>query len=181
MKRVLFVTVLLSILLPAADVMAADGQVEKLPAEKKESAIRQELKNHFKFYGFMRNYFAFDTRESVASIGDLFYYLPKDRDMNADGSQDLNQQTSFRFLSLTTRLGVDVSGYQVGRTKFGAKVETDFYAGVTGTTGTAQLRLRQAYATIGWDGLSMGRNTEQTASVYLKLGQAWHPVAADQP
>ena len=181
MKRVLFVTVLLSILLPAADVMAADGHVEKLPAEKKESAIRQELKNHFKFYGFMRNYFAFDTRESVASIGDLFYYLPKDRDMNADGSQDLNQQTSFRFLSLTTRLGVDVSGYQVGRTKFGAKVETDFYAGVTGTTGTALLRLRQAYATIGWDGLSMGRNTEQTASVYLKLGQAWHPVAADQP
>ena len=33
MKRVLFVTVLLSILLPAADVMAADGQVEKLPAD----------------------------------------------------------------------------------------------------------------------------------------------------
>ena len=114
-----------------------------------ESGVKKEFKNHFKFYGFIRNYFAVDTRESVAGTGDLFYYLPKDVNMNEDGSQDLNQQASFRFLSLTSRLGVDVSGYQVGRTKFGAKVETDFYAGLSNKiNGTAQLRLRQAYMTV---------------------------------
>lgn len=154
-----------AIILSTAAVNAADGETE----------------NHFKFYGFVRNFFAFDTRESVAGTGDLFYYLPKDVDMNSDGTQDLNARSSFRFLALTTRLGVDVTGYQVGRTKFGAKVETDFYAGLTGSTGTAQLRLRQAYATIGWDNLGMGRNSDATASVVLKLGQAWHPIAADQP
>lgn len=150
-----------------------------LDAETKGSAVKDELKNHFQFYGFVRNFFAFDTRESVASLGDLFYYLPKDVDMNEDGSQDLNARSSFRFLALTTRLGVDVSGYKVGRTSFGAKVETDFYAGITGVSGTAQLRLRQAYMTIGWDGLDLGR--ESKAAVSLKLGQAWHPMAADQP
>ena len=46
----------------------------------------------------------------------------------------------------------------------GAKIETDFYAGVSGVTGTAQLRLRQAYVTFGYDDL------------YFKVGQAWHPM-----
>ena len=148
-------------------------------AEDAAAPVREELKNNFKFYGFIRNFFAFDTRESVASLGDLFYYLPKDVAMNEDGSQDLNAQTSFRFLALTSRLGVDVSGYKVGRTSFGAKVETDFYAGLTGSSGTAQLRLRQAYMTVGWDNLKMARDGK--AAVTLKLGQAWHPMAADQP
>ena len=47
------------------------------------SAFAQEQpQNHFKFYGFIRNYFAFDTRESVSGTGNLFYYLPKDRSMS---------------------------------------------------------------------------------------------------
>ena len=142
-------------------------------------------KNHFKFYGFIRNYFAFDTRESNAGTGDLFYYLPLDKNMNEDGSQDLNAQPSFRFLSLTSRVGVDVYGYHVGKTDFGAKVEADFYAGLsnavggTKINGTAQLRLRQAYLTIGWNDLPL--TDKSKASVSLKLGQAWHPLAADQP
>lgn len=152
---------------------------------KGEEGVKEGPENHFRFYGFVRNFFAFDTRESVAGTGDLFYYLPKDRDMNENGSEDLNAQPSFRFLSLTSRLGVDVNGYKVGRTSFGAKVETDFYAGLTSSSastkinGTAQLRLRQVYMTIGWDDLKLGK--ENRASVALKIGQAWHPMAADQP
>lgn len=147
--------------------------------EEAGSAVKNEPENHFKFYGFVRNFFAFDTRESVSSLGDLFYYLPKDVAMNEDGSQDLNARTSFRFLALTSRLGVDVYGYRIGKTDFGAKVETDFYAGITGVSGTAQLRLRQAYMTIGWKDLRLGRDGR--AAVDLKIGQAWHPMAADQP
>lgn len=153
-----------------------------VPAEagehKKDEGQKKEYSNHFKFYGFIRNFFAYDTRESVAGTGDLFYWVPKDRNLNELG-EDLNQQSSFRFLAITSRLGVDVSGYQVGRTKFGAKVETDFYAGLTGSTGTATLRLRQAYATIGWDHLPMAGEAE--AAVKLTVGQAWHPMSADQP
>ena len=156
------------------------------------SETEKAPKNNFKFYGFVRNYFVFDSRESVSGTGDLFYYLPKDVKMK-DGI-DINDQASFRFLSLTSRLGVDVSGYNIGNVHFGAKIEGDFYAGLSNSSnsnagtyfpgntkisGTAQARLRQAFATITWKDLPMGE--ENKASVGLKIGQAWHPMAADHP
>lgn len=151
---------------------------------KEASPVKEHLQSHFKFYGFIRNFFAFDTRESTAGTGDLFYYLPKDKKLNEIGD-DLNAMPSFRFLALTSRVGVDVSGYQVGSTSFGAKIEADFYSGLSSSAtsskinGTAQLRLRQAYVTIGWKELPM--SGEAKAAVSLKIGQAWHPMAADQP
>ncbi len=155
------------------------------------SASAQESKNNFKLYGFIRNYFAFDSRESVSGTGDLFYYMPKDVKMK-DGI-DLNDQSSFRYLSLTSRLGVDVTGYHIGNTHFSAKIEGDFYSGLASASGasagdyfpgnskiggTAAARLRQAYATVTWKELPMGAGT---ASVALKMGQAWHPMGADMP
>ncbi len=157
-------------------------------AEKAES----NLKNNFKFYGFIRNYFIYDSRESVSGTSDLFYYLPKDVSLK-DGV-DVNATSSFRFVALTSRLGVDVSGYNIGNVHFGAKVEGDFYTGLsksshadaakyfpgnTSISGTATARLRQAYATVTWKNLPMAGN--QKASVGLKIGQAWHPMAADMP
>jgi hypothetical protein len=138
----------------------------------------------------------FDSRESKAGTADLFYYLPLDNkwntgDLNNSAREDLNASPNFRFLALTSRVGVDVSGYHVNNVHFGAKVEADFYAGLTSAStvaglsgntkisGTAQLRLRQAYATVTWKELPMCG--EQTAQVGLKIGQAWHPMAADHP
>lgn len=122
----------------------------------------------FKLYGFIRNYFAFDTRESSAGTEDLYFYMPKDQSLNASGV-DLNATPSFRFAALTSRLGLDVTGYEAEGYKIGAKFETDFYSGVSGVTGTATLRLRQAYVTVAKDARSW------------KIGQAWHPMAADLP
>lgn len=148
------------------------------PEAKSEAPVKEHLQNHFKFYGFIRNYFTFDTRESVSGTGNLFYYLPKDESLNSKG-EDLNAQSSFRFLALTSRVGVDVSGYYINNVHFGAKVEADFYSGLSGVTGTATLRLRQAYTTVTWKDLMLGG--EPKASVGLKIGQAWHPMAADHP
>ena len=131
-------------------------------------AFAQDTKPAFKWYGFIRSYFAYDTRESSAGTEDLYFYMPKDESINAAG-EDVNAISSFRFAALTSRLGLDVTGYEVGGYKFGAKIETDFYSGVSGVTGTATLRLRQAYMTVDKD----GRN--------WKIGQAWHPMAADLP
>ena len=154
------------------------------------AAEKAEAKNNFKLYGFIRNYFIYDSRESVSGTGDLFYYLPKDVAMK-DG-MDINDESSFRFLALTSRLGVDVSGYYVGNVHFGAKVEGDFYSGLSNSSntnagtyfpgntkisGTATARLRQAYATITWKELG----EENKNSVALKIGQAWHPLAGDHP
>jgi len=51
----------------------------------------------------------------------------------------------------------------------GARIEADFYAGLSGSTGTATMRLRQAFVTLNKN--SWG----------FKIGQAWHPMAADMP
>ena len=163
--------------------------VNSVAAEPEQKA---EPKNHFKLYGFVRNYFIYDSRESVSGTADLFYYLPKDVSMK-DGI-DINDESSFRFVALTSRLGVDVTGYSIGNVHFGAKIEGDFYAGLSNSTnanatvyfpsstkisGTAQARMRQAYATVTWKELPMGE--DQKASVALKIGQGWHPMAADFP
>ena len=152
---------------------------------------KPEPKNNFKLYGFIRNYFAFDSRESISGTGDIFYYLPKDVSLNETG-EDVNAVSSFRFLALTSRLGVDVSGYSIGNVHFGAKIEGDFYAGLSNSSnanaanffpgntkisGTATARLRQAFATVTWKELG----AKKSNSVGLKIGQAWHPMAADHP
>ena len=161
------------------------------------SAFSQEVikkvapKNNYKFYGFVRNYFVYDSRESVSGTGDLFYYLPKDVSYDAS-REDINATSSFRYLSLTSRLGVDVTGYNINNVHFSAKIEGDFYSGLsnssnanaslyfpsnTKVSGTATARLRQAYTTVTWKELGeKGQN-----SLALKMGQAWHPMGADFP
>ena len=154
---------------------------------KKETAP----KNNYKFYGFVRNYFVYDSRESISGTGDWFYYLPKDISLDASG-EDINATSSFRYLSLTSRLGVDVTGYNIGNVHFSAKIEGDFYSGLSNSSnanaslyfpsntkisGTATARLRQAYTTVTWKDLGeKGQN-----SLALKMGQAWHPMGADFP
>lgn len=164
MKKSFIILVAVALLAPAAVAFASEPAAEIAKTEKPA---------HFKFYGFIRNYFAFDSRESKAGTKDLFYYLPLDESLNANGT-DINANPSFRFLAITSRLGLDVKDYQIGKTKVGAKVETDFYC-MNGNV--AVLRLRQAYATLGWDNLG----NDGTQSTSLKIGQAWHPMAADQP
>ena len=161
---------------------AQEVNKEEVKAAKK-AAVKSHLQQHFKVYGFVRNYFTFDSRESISGTGDLYNYQPKDVSINEFG-QDLNAQSTFRFLAITTRVGVNITGYTWRNIEFGGKIEADFYAGlskVTGQThalsGTAQLRLRQAYMTMAWDSLPM--NKKDYARVELTLGQTWHPMAAD--
>ena len=171
--------------------------VSAAPADSAKIAKRQQavshLKQHFKLYGFIRNYFTYDSRESISGQGDLYNYQPLDERWNQTeleaqtsgiARQDLNAIGTFRFLSITTRVGVDIMDYKWRGMEIGGKIEADFYAALTmknGQThtlsGVAQLRLRQAYITLGWDSLRM--NDKDFARVDLMLGQAWHPMAAD--
>ena len=116
------------------------------------SAAAQETAPKFKWYGFIRNYAVADTRESIYGTEDFFYYVPKDIKM-VNGT-DLNAQKTFAFAAITSRIGLDVTGYEVSGWNVGAKLEADFYAGVSGVTGTALLRLRQAYVTLSKGGFS---------------------------
>ncbi|MBR0286119.1 MAG: hypothetical protein IJQ96_03735 [Bacteroidales bacterium] len=131
------------------------------------AAFAQEEKPaHFKLYGFIRNYLTADTRAVNGGTEDLYFYMPKGHDMQ-DGI-DLNDGFNWRYVSLTTRLGLDVSGYKWGSMGVSGKVEADFYY-LSGSVPT--LRLRQAFMKLTWD----------NSPVALTLGQSWHPMAADMP
>lgn len=195
MKRIVSICLLFSLL--SASVMAQETATK----QQKKEAVKSHLKQHFKPYGFIRNYFTYDNRESWSGTGDLYNYQPKDENWNqteaeAETSgaprQDLNAVSTFRFLSLTTRLGLNIVGYKWRGTEFGGKIEADFYAGLSTKTstvdsnikethavsGVAQFRLRQAYLTLGWDSLPMMKGKD-FARVDLTIGQTWHPMAAD--
>jgi len=171
------ILVLVALLIAFAPAFAQDST-----KVAKKAKVKSHLKQHFKPYGFIRNYFTFDSRESISGTGDLYNYQPKDQNLNAYGD-DLNATSSFRFLSLTTRVGLNIVDYKWRNTEFSGKIEADFYAGLSTKTnqthsvsGTAQFRLRQAYVTLGWDSLKMGKDF---ARVDLTIGQTWHPMAAD--
>ena len=135
------------------------------------AGAQQEQKASLKIGGFIRQYTIVDTRAVKAGTGDLYFYMPQDRNMQGDA--DLNQGLSWRSLSLTSRLWLDVTGYKIGGMNISGRVEADFYS-LSGTSSSAiipQLRLRQAFVKLSWD----------QNPLTLTMGQAWHPMAADMP
>ncbi len=127
------------------------------------NAQEEKEKTTFKFYGFIRNYACYDTRESYTSNSEQFYYMPKNVDYD-DAGNDLNARENIMLLSITTRLGLNISGPNFLGAKTSAKIESDF-AGF-GTSNTV-LRIRQAYAKMDWKHNS------------VLVGQAWHPMMGD--
>ena len=134
------------------------------------SAGAQESKPSIEVHGFIRNFYAFDSRKMIGLTEDFFTYVPYDQELNSKG-EDLNEYPNFRFAALTSRLWVEVKGYEVEGWKVGARVEGDFYNGLGNdkVTGTANFRMRQAFVTMNKDDFT------------LKAGQSWHPMAADMP
>ena len=130
---------------------------------------QEEKPAKFQLYGYVANYMVFDTRDVSAGTQDMFFFMPKDVKMT-DGV-DENANPSFRMLTLTSRLGLNVNGYQIGGTKVSGNIEGDFYC-MSGSTAT--FRLRHAYMGFLWDNLELG-------DLVLNVGQTWHPMAADLP
>lgn len=124
-------------------------------------------KPEIKMYGFVRTFSTIDTRLSKSGTGELYYYVPLDHSYNANG-EDLNALTTAKTAALTSRLGINTS-WKSGSISVKGKIEADFYSGLSGITGTAAFRLRQAYFDI------------LTPYSDIRMGQAWHPMAADMP
>lgn len=118
-------------------------------------------------HGFVRSFYTTDTRLSKSGTAELYYYVPMDNKFNSSG-EDLNAVPTSKWSSLTSRLWVD-SFWKSGDLTVKGKIEADFYSGLSGVTGTATFRLRQAYFDMLFKGYS------------LRFGQAWHPMAADMP
>lgn len=125
------------------------------------SQAQKESTFKLKPYGFVRNYVCYDTRECVTVMGEMFNIIPKDAEFNADKSEDLNDVDKLSFVSFTTRLGLDVTGPNIGKATSSAKIEADFCG--YGSNNTL-FRIRQAYVALGWERLT------------LYCGQTWHPM-----
>lgn len=115
----------------------------------------QEQKPQAKLYGFIRSYYAYDSRKCLTYSDDMMNVIPLDGDENAAASS--------RMLAITSRLGVDVSGGSILGAALSGKIEADFQASVGNA---AVFRLRQAFVNAKW------RNAN------LLVGQAWHPLSA---
>ena len=76
MKKVFYSLTMLAVM-PLMQMNSAAAE----SSNENGNAVKQELKNHFSLYGFIRNYFTFDSRESASGTGNLFYYLPFEREL----------------------------------------------------------------------------------------------------
>lgn len=125
-------------------------------------------------YGFIRNYFHYDSRQTYTSTGGEYNMIPYDSKWNEDHSADLNDVDNTSLQALTTRIGLRISGPDFFGMKSRGVIESDF--GGFGDY-NHQLRLRLAY--IQLEKLynpSEGRKSRR--SMFL-IGQAWHPLSGD--
>ena len=119
-------------------------------------------------YGFIRNYFNFDSRKTYTVIGGEYNMIPYDEKWNEDHSEDLNAVPHAQLQALTSRFGFDLTGPQLGRWSLSGKLEGDF--GGFGTTNSV-LRLRLAYVKL------RAENGKQKTD--FLIGQDWHPLSGD--
>lgn len=150
--------------------------ISALAAVMAVSAFAQDAPK-VELHGFVRNFYTLDSRECVSGTEDFFMYMP--RDVKEVGGEDLYAQPTSTFGAITSRLWVEAKGFTYEDWNFSGRIEADYYLGLSSTvenagaghtvSGAASMRLRQAFVT-----MKKGDNS-------FKIGQAWHPIAADMP
>lgn len=113
----------------------------------------------YKFYGRVRGDLFYNSRANGEIVDGLFHLYPKDHNYDADGN-DLNAQSNSSFYVIYSRIGIDMTGPNIGKIKTSAKIESDFRG--SGSS-FALLRIRHAYINLAWQKSN------------LLVGQTWHP------
>ena len=114
----------------------------------------------YNFYGSVRNDIFYSTRQNQTAEEGSFYLFPLDKKLDAAG-KDINASGDFNLYNMRTRLGVNVTGPNLGSAKTSATVEMDFRGN---GSNVGLLRVRHAYFNLNW-----GKSS-------LLLGQTWHPL-----
>ncbi len=121
----------------------------------------KEKKFGITFGGFVKNDFFHDSRQTVDAREGHLLLFPANINEDPDGV-DLNDQSSFHFLSIASRL----SGRITAPDAFGAKtsglIEAEFFGNSNATIN--EFRLRHALVKFNWD------------KAELMTGQFWHPM-----
>ena len=85
------------------------------------STTAQRKNFTYKFYGFVRGDLFYNSRANMAPIDGNFYLYPLDKSFDADG-KDLNATPNGSFYTFTSRLGLDVTGPDIGKARSSAKI-----------------------------------------------------------
>ena len=129
-------------------------------------------------YGFVRNYFTYDSRNTYTVVGGEYNMLPYDEKWNGTQAEcdaagvervDLNAVPQAQLQALTTRVGLNIVGPDILNAHSSGKVEADF--GGFGSNNMV-LRLRLAFMRLNWD-------SRQGVKQEVLLGQDWHPLSGD--
>ncbi len=126
-----------------------------------EEAKKEEKKYSAKFYGFVKSDFFWDSRQTVSAREGHFLLWPTAVNKDVSGN-DKNAVPNFNFLSIQSRIGVDLKGPEVLNAKTSAKIESDFFAQANDNINL--FRLRHAFVKLNWE------KTE------LLFGQTWIPM-----
>ena len=114
-----------------------------------------------KIGGFIKNDFFYDSRQTVAAREGHFLLWPARPSLDA-GDKDINEASSFNFLSIQTRLNASISAPDFFGLKTSGHIEGAFFghsnADING------FRLRHAFVKFEWE------------SSELLFGQFWNPL-----
>jgi hypothetical protein len=133
-----------------------------IAADSTKVAPKQEP-YEMEVYGFVRNDFTFDSRKTLASVGELFSFIPMDNQLNSMG-EDLNAVPSSRLLAVVSRLGFNFKSPTFNGMFINAKIETDFCGAGANYN---MFRIRHAWVGLNWK------------HHQLLAGQSWHPMSGD--
>ncbi len=111
--------------------------------------------------GFIKNDMFWDTRQTVAAREGHFLLFPQPISEDPDGN-DINAVPNFNFLSLQSRISVNIKGTKALNADVSGKIEGDFFAQKADNINL--FRLRHAYIKLNW------------TSTELLLGQYWIPM-----
>jgi hypothetical protein len=126
------------------------------------SAQEKEESNFgIKLSGFVKTDFFWDSRQTVNARECHFLLWPKPVIEDPNGN-DLNGKSSFNFLSLQSRLSVNITGPNAFGAKTSGLIEGDFFAQANENVNL--FRLRHAFVKLNWEHLE------------ILAGQFWNPL-----
>ena len=109
-------------------------------------------------HGFVKNDMFWDTRQTVSAREGHFLLFPAPIKLDGDG-EDINSGLNFNFLSIQSRVAVNIKGAKALNAKVSGKIEGDFFGQLNPNINL--FRLRHAFIKLQWT------NTD------LLLGQYW--------
>ncbi len=128
-------------------------------AQTSDKPKKNKIKMNFS--GFIKTDYFWDSRQTVSAREGHFLLFPSPVKKDPDGV-DINSTPNFNFLSIQSRVRVNITGARALNADVTGKLEADFFGQLNPNINL--LRLRLAYVNFNW------------GKTQLRFGQDWIPM-----